>query len=183
MSEIYEPAEDSYLMVEALEEQIPTLLAKTPELKFLEIGCGSGINMQTALDLGIKRENIFGCDINKDAVKHCKKLGFTSVASDLFDKIEGKFDIIVFNPPYLPLDKDEPDFSKKITTGGLKGNEITLNFLEQAKEYLSEKGKIFLITSSLAKEVDFGMLGYEAKEILSKKLFFEKLVVWECLKV
>jgi len=50
MNEIYEPAEDSYLMSEALGAELPELLSKNPQLKLLEIGVGSGINLNIAKD-------------------------------------------------------------------------------------------------------------------------------------
>jgi HemK-related putative methylase len=187
---IYEPAEDSFLMSRILKEKIPSLIEKNSELKFLEIGAGSGIHLETAKKSGIKLENIFSCDIDKKSVSHCQLLGFNCIESDLFESFTGRlsvkgnlvplrFDIIIFNPPYLPEDVREPKDSRTATTGGKKGNEIILNFLKQAKNYLSENGKIFLITSSLAEEIDFKKLEYNAKEIGCEKLFFEQLCVLE----
>jgi len=176
---IYEPAEDSYLMSRILKEQVPNLLKQNSDLKFLEIGAGSGIHLETVFNLGIKKENIFSCDIDKKSVSHCNLLGFNCIHSDLFENISGKYDIIIFNPPYLPDDAREPKNSKTATTGGKKGNEIILRFLEQAKDYLKIEGKIFLITSSLAEDVNFEKLNYKAKEIGCEKLFFEKLCIWE----
>src|SRR3990167_8619190 len=94
MAEIYIPDEDSYLLSEVLRKQIPKLLANNKNLKFLEIGCGSGIQLQTAFDSGVKKSLVFSCDINHKSVKHCKKFGFNSVVSDLFEKIKGKYDVI-----------------------------------------------------------------------------------------
>ncbi|MEK6827597.1 MAG: hypothetical protein AABX99_03895, partial [Nanoarchaeota archaeon] len=68
---IYQPAEDSYLMSRILKEQIPNLLKENPDLSFLEIGAGSGIHLETAKSLGIKKENIFSSDIDKKSVSHC----------------------------------------------------------------------------------------------------------------
>jgi len=179
MSKIYTPAEDSFLMSRILKERIPLLLEKDNNLRFLEIGVGSGIHLETALSLGIKKENIFSSDINKDSVSHCGSLGFNCIYSDLFENIEGKYDIIIFNPPYLPEDSQEPEDSRLETTGGKKGSEIILRFLREAKEYLVKNGILFLITSSLADEISFNELGYSAKEIGCEKLFFERLCVWE----
>ena len=174
---IYQPAEDSFLMSRILKEKIPKLLSENQDLKFLEIGAGSGIHLETAKNLGVK--NIFSSDIDIKSVNHCKLLGFNCVHSDLFEDITGKYDIIIFNPPYLPEDSREPKNSKTATTGGKKGNEIILRFLNRAKNFLSFNGKIFLITSSLAENVDFEKLGYNAKEIGCEKLFFERLCIWE----
>ena len=176
---VYQPAEDSYLMSRILKRQIPYLIKKNPDVKFLEIGAGSGIHLQTALNEGIKNENIFSSDIDKRSVSHCSALGFNCIHSDLFEKIKDKYDIIIFNPPYLPEDAREPKSSRTATTGGKRGNEIILRFLIQAKSHLNKNGKIFLITSSLSKDVDFKKMGYDAKEIGCEKLFFERLCIWE----
>lgn len=179
MGNIYQPAEDSYLMSRILKEQIPLLLEKNPNLKFFEIGAGSGIHLETAYNAGIKRENIFSSDIDKNSVSHCNLLGFNCIYSDLFENIKGKYNIIVFNPPYLPEDSSEPQDSRISTTGGSKGDEITLRFLNDAKNYLEKDGKIFLITSNLAEQINFEELGYKAVELGCEKLFFERLCIWE----
>lgn len=176
---IYQPAEDSYLMSRILKDKLPKLLKENSDLKFLEIGAGSGIHLETAKSLGIKKENIFSSDIDKKSVSHCTLLGYNCIYSDLLENISGKYDIIIFNPPYLPEDAREPKSSKVTTTGGKKGNEIILRFLKDAKNYLKIDGKIFLITSSLAEDVNFEKLGYNAKEIGCEKLFFERLCIWE----
>ncbi|MFH1787547.1 MAG: HemK2/MTQ2 family protein methyltransferase [archaeon] len=176
---VYQPLEDSYLMSRILKERLPQILDKNSDLKFLEIGAGSGIHLQTASTLGVKKGNIFSSDINEKSVNHCQLLGFNCIQSDLFESINKKFNIIIFNPPYLPEEKNEPKESQVATTGGKKGNEIILRFLKDAKEYLEKDGKIFLITSSLAEKIDFNKLGYEAKEIGCENLFFERLCLFE----
>ncbi len=176
---MYQPQEDSYLMSRILKEHIPTLLKSNPDLKFLEIGAGFGIHLQTVSSLGVQKQNIFSSDINKEAVNHCDLLGFNCTHSDLFENIKGTYDIIIFNPPYLPEDARESKGSQLATTGGKKGNEIINKFLNQAKDYLNDDGIIFLITSSLAENIDFEKQGYHSKEIGCENLFFEKLCVWE----
>ena len=117
-------------------------------------------------------------DINPDAIKLLKKKFSKSkvVLSDLFSKVPKtqKFDLIIFNPPYLPnnsFDK-QPD-----TSGGKNGSEIINKFLKSAKKYLSKKGKIFLITSSFTKEIDWQ--DYEKKLLGENRVFFEEIYVWE----
>jgi len=74
----------------------------------------------------------------------------------------------------LPKDNGVKD---KAIYGGKKGSEIINKFLKQSKKHLKKDGRIFLLTSSLTKEINF--LDYEKKLIISKKLFFEKLFIWE----
>lgn len=171
--EIYLPAEDSFLLSDIIEKEIMKLSDKK-EIKTLEIGCGSGIQLQTLFKKGIKKENIFSCDINSEAVKHCKNLGFQSIKSDLFEKIKGKFNLIIFNPPYLPSHKFDRE---KDTTGGKKGSETINKFLKQAKSHLAKTGKIFLLTSSYTKGIKWG--AWKKRLVAQKKLFFEELYVWE----
>ena len=187
---MYKPEEDSYLMSRILKEKIPDLIKENPDLKFLEIGAGSGIHLETAFNTGIKKQNIFACDIDPEAVKHCQNLQFSCIHSDLFEQLKGgetvrgtlvphEYSIIILNPPYLPKDSREPKDSQRETTGGKKGNEIINRFLQQAKNYLEKNGKIFLITSSLAEDIDFKKYDYKFKEIGCENLFFERLCVWE----
>ena len=175
---IYSPAEDSYMLADALKRELSILIKKNKDLKFLEIGCGSGVILEGAEKAGVKRENILGTDINGEAVKHCKKIGFNCIKSDLFEKVKGAFDVIVFNPPYLPEDKREPKTSRRETTGGKKGSEIIIRFLKQAEKHLAKNGKIFLVTSSLAEELEFKKLGFKAQIVEMEKMFFEKIFVW-----
>lgn len=173
---IYQPAEDSYLLQDILKKEIPLILEENPDLKLLEIGSGSGIHLETAKDLGVKKENIFSADIDEKSVLHCSSLGFRCIQSNLFENIHGKYDIIIFNPPYLPRDSKEPEDSQTATTGGEQGNEIINEFLNEAKDYVNKNGKIYIITSSLSSHINWG----DWNKILlgSEKLFFEELFVW-----
>jgi release factor glutamine methyltransferase len=177
MPKIYSPAEDSFLISFVIKKEVPKLISKNLNLKVLEIGSGSGIQLKALLDSGIKKQNIFACDINSNAVEHCKRLGFNCIISNLFKNIKGKYDLIIFNPPYLPKDKLEDKESRLATTGGKRGGEIINKFLLQAKNHLTKKGVIFLLTSSLTKGINWKE--YKKKIISKQKLFFEELYVWE----
>ena len=174
MTLIYEPAEDSYLMQEVLEKNI-----SNQKIKVLEIWAGSGILLQVLLNINIK--DVMWADINKNAVKYCSDSGFNCIYYNLFSKIRNnkKFDLIIFNPPYLPKDKDdfEDKESKLATTGGKWGSEVINRFLKQAKSRLTKNGKIFLLTSSLTERINW--MNYKKRILVKKKLFFEELYVWE----
>ena len=49
--------------------------------------------------------------------------------SDLFENVHGKYDTIIFNPPYLPVERESPQWS-----GGKDGFAVTGRFLETAHE-------------------------------------------------
>lgn len=177
MTLIYSPKEDSYLLSEVLKKEISILLSNNRNLNCLEVGVGSGIQLITLKDLGVKKEKIFGVDINSNAVKYCKNLGFRCIKSDLFKNVKGKFDLILFNPPYLPKVKGEDKESELITTGGKSGSRVINEFLFQAKNHLNNGGLIFILISSLTKGVNW--LDYNKILVGEKSIFFEKLEVWK----
>lgn len=174
MSLIYEPAEDSFLVCDAVSQ-----LKNLEKKKILEVGSGSGVITEAIISKKAKEKNLTLVDINSEAINLLKKKFPKSniIKSDLFQKVDGKFDLIVFNPPYLPEDKSEDSGSKLATTGGKHGSEIINEFLKQSKSYLSKNGKILILTSSLTKKIKWQ--NFKKKKIASKKLFFEELYVWE----
>ena len=168
---IYEPAEDSYLILEQVNNY-----AKSG-MKFLDVGCGSGILARAAKNAGC---DVLAVDINPKCVEYVKQHGIKAIVSDLFENVEGKFDLIAFNPPYLPKDAREPADSALSTTGGEKGSEIIDCFLQEAHKFLNENGKILLLFSSLTLDVLdlFDMYGYKYEMISRQKLDFEELFVY-----
>lgn len=137
---IYEPAEDSFLLANEIKNY-----AKGK--KVLDMGSGSGIQAEYALKAGAS--SVLASDINKESIEHIRKKGIKSKQSNLFSNISGKFDLILFNPPYLPEDSREDKESRKVTTGGKNGDEIICKFLNEAYKHLSKKGEMLLVVSSL----------------------------------
>ena len=188
---IYKPAEDSYLLEETIKDYLKD---KDKSIKIIDMGSGSGIQAKACKDLGF--ENVLAVDINPEAVAHLKEQKLNVIKSDLFSEIKKEygngvqegakplaFDLIVFNPPYLPEDKREPEDSKLATTAGKKGYEIIIRFLKDVKNYLSDNGRILLLFSSLSKpEIIINKskeFGYKNNLLKSLKLDFEELFVYE----
>ena len=166
---VYSPGNDTYLMASVLEDE------DLEGLKCLEIGTGSGFLAEKMLEQGA--EKVVAVDINSEAVEEASKRlqkfdNFEVFRSDMFDEVEGKFDLVVFNPPYLPSEASEIG-DEEIWSGGEKGVEVTEKFLDEVPGYLSEDGEAFFVASSLADLSDLD--GFEV--VSSEKLWFEKLYV------
>lgn len=167
---VYKPAEDSYL----LQKYVSKLVA----WKVLDIGTGGGIQALTAAQKPEVTHVVAG-DINPEAIEAVKKRAseagvsqkMTFKVSDLFEEIEGRFDWIIFNPPYLPSEGSRGDIT---WDGGERGAETIERFLFGAKEHLTAGGSILLIYSSET-GITVGGYGYDWEILEDMPLFFERL--------
>jgi len=177
---IYEPKEDSYLL-----EQYVKKYSRNKNV--LDIGSGSGIQALAALKA--KAKLVTATDVDKESLAHLFSLAnsysnIKIIKSNLFSSLpkKKKFDLIIFNPPYLPQDSREDKESQRATTGGKFGDEVIAKFLKQSKDYLSPRGFILIIVSSLTpiKKIDKILSATYIKTVLEKKSFFmESLEVWK----
>ncbi|MDD3178020.1 MAG: methyltransferase [Candidatus ainarchaeum sp.] len=180
---IYEPSDDSFLFLEVLKKKI----SKT-YLDVLEIGPGSGI---LSFFLSYFSKNLILADIDLNVINYLKSFitkynleNVTIIYSDLFSNINKnlKFDLIVFNPPYVPSN------TKTIICddGGKNGSEIILDFINNLNIFLKDNGNCYLLVSTLnnidniKKNIIKNNLKYF--QVAEKKLFFEKLIVFEIRK-
>ncbi|MFB6193319.1 MAG: HemK2/MTQ2 family protein methyltransferase [Candidatus Nanohaloarchaea archaeon] len=169
---VYTPSEDTYFLRDYLRENIDL-----EDRKLLEIGAGNG---EISVFAAENNAEVTATDINRQALQKIKSkadesgLEIETVESDLFSEINKEYDIIVFNPPYLPGEEGLGD--EEIWRGGDTGVEVTERFLSQVERYLEDNGRFYIVASSLADHQslieDYGL------EILdSEKLWFEKLFI------
>jgi len=181
--DVYEPAEDSFLAADALSQII------TKGDTVLDIGTGCGI---LAIVAAKKARGVVATDVNPHAVK-CARLNakINGVANkievcrgDLFQPISKteRFDVVVFNAPYLPSSLTEQrTWIGRSWAGGSSGRQFIDRFIVDAPHYLKSNGKILLVESSLSNIDDtlkkFWEGGLEAKVVAEKKVAFETIVV------
>ncbi len=175
--EIYEPAEDSYLLQKYVK--------KYAKGRVLDVGTGSGIQAITAAKSSKVRE-VLAVDINSQALEQLKNKSVPKIRtlqSDLFANVSGHFDLIIFNPPYLPQDKGIAD---EAIYGGKKGWEISERFLEKVADHLSRDGFALFLFSSLTDKkkidqiIEHNLLVFET--LGQEKHSFETLYVYEVQK-
>jgi release factor glutamine methyltransferase len=171
--DVYEPAEDSFLLAESME------VSKGDTV--LDVGTGTGI---LALIAAGKAKRVLGVDLNPEAVRLARRNAKTNgvlnvkfLESDLFSKVSGKFNLIIFNPPYLPV--MEEGLLARSWSGGECGLEVVTRFLEGVKAHLKPAGRILLIVSSLnglsTVEGLFASHGFSSSVVALKKIPFETL--------
>lgn len=168
---VYPVREDTLLV----KRNLPEELAK---VRFLEIGVGNAEISLTAAERGTE---VTAVDINVDAVDYSRErfeeegLEAEVFQSYLFDQVDGTYDFIVFNPPYLsgPQVGDE-----EMWRGGETGLEVAEEFLERVSDYLAEGGKAWVVLSSRTHYRDL-VESFDLVEIDREKLWFETVFLFE----
>jgi release factor glutamine methyltransferase len=183
--DVYEPAEDSFLVADYLAQVV------REDDAVLDVGTGCGI---LAVVAARKAKNVFATDINPRAVKCAKLNAKTNRVNnkmdvrlgDLFRPIRKteKFDLIVFNAPYLPTAlSEQKTWIGRAWSGGPDGRQLIDQFIHEAPRYLARNGRILLVQSSLANVNEtlktFSEKGLEARVVAEKKFAFETIVVVE----
>ena len=178
--DVYPPEDDTLLFLEALKKEDCSGKEET-----LEIGCGCGL---LSLFMARRVVRVTGTDINEKAVELSKRNAELNeirnvefLVSDMFSKVEGNFDVILFNPPYLPTTEPPREAIDLSYHGGQEGRVLTSRFLKTFPQYLDAGGRVYLLQSSLSGIKDtlefLQKKRYSAKIIAEKNVFFEKLVV------
>ena len=183
---VYIPAEDSYLLAENLEIK--------ENQSVLEIGTGSGI---VAMYASRFSDNITVTDINFDACELARRNfeennieNIEILFGNLFEVVENrKFDVILFNTPYLPTEDDEvlENNINYAFDGGLNGRKIIDLFLNEVKNHLNDGGIVQMIQSSLSDNEEtlkkFDELGFIAEIKASEHFFFEDITLINAYKI
>ncbi|MGP1433542.1 MAG: peptide chain release factor N(5)-glutamine methyltransferase [Catonella sp.] len=148
--------EDVLIPEQETELLVEEVLKCCDDKSVLDLCTGSGC-IAISISLLGKPSKIVGLDISKRALEVAKENALLLKASavdflqsDLFDKINEKFDIIVSNPPYIETDvieKLQPEVRDYIPRLALDGDKDGLKFYrkisESAPKYLNKNAVIF----------------------------------------
>ncbi len=150
-----DPRSDSEALIEAV---LDLGLDLEAPLRVLDLGTGTGCLLLTILHL-FKKASGLGVDRSLDALttaeKNAKNLGLESRASfkqsSWFQGVDGKFDLIISNPPYIPmgdiaeLEPEVKDFDPIIAlSGGADGLACYNSIIPASVGYMAEGAFIAL---------------------------------------
>ncbi|KAK8806196.1 hypothetical protein WA171_007281 [Blastocystis sp. BT1] len=199
-SRVYEPDQDSFLFLDALEEEYSFLQTLHPSL-LLEIGPGTGI-ISSFLSRLLNKSNpvaTIAIDINLDACVITKQtyqqnsIPFTDVIrSNLLqcigERLKNAVDIIIFNPPYVPTSSEET-FLPSIESayaGGIRGREVIDVLLPNVSSILSQGGVFYLLLEQVNNPEEVTSIlertGLKGKLVLRKQCRGEELMIMKYTK-
>uniref|UniRef100_A0A1A8PV81 Methyltransferase HEMK2 n=4 Tax=Nothobranchius TaxID=28779 RepID=A0A1A8PV81_9TELE len=155
--DVYEPAQDSFLLIDALEKDAERLQRMSPCV-CLEVGSGSGV-VSAFLASVVGPSAVYICtDVNPAAAgctattASCNGVSLqpvlTDLAESLMPRLCGLVDVILFNPPYVVTPSEEVGGRgiEASWAGGERGREVTDRFLPAAAQLLSQRGLFYLVT-------------------------------------
>ena len=153
------PRQDTEVLVET------ALAMMKPECRLLDMCTGSGCILLSLAKLGTVAEGV-GVDISEGALKVAERnrenLGLPQVRlvhSNLFESVEGVFDMIVSNPPYIPTE-DIEDLMREVRDHephlALDGSKDGLLFYRKLAE---ESGRYLVPGGSLLFEIGYDQGG------------------------
>lgn len=142
--DVYDPAEDSALLAEAAVDRV------RPDDRVLDVGTGSGyVADRIAEAVGA---DVIGSDVNSRACRRARERGVETVRADLVAPFQDDaFDVVVFNPPYLPTppDREWDDPLERALSGGPSGRAVIEPFLATVGRVLGPDGTVLLTLSNV----------------------------------
>lgn len=168
----YVPAEDSLFLADYIQ--------KEKGHAALDTGTGSGFLAKILSD---SFELVVATDISTGALKKAHQTIGNCICCSSADAIHHYFDLAVCNLPYLPSEK----IMDPAVDGLEEGLGVATNIIKSASNVIRTNGKLVYLTSSLANYEELIRrtedLGFDAKIVAKKKLFFEELIIVECVKL
>jgi SAM-dependent methyltransferase len=139
---------DTYRYVAAMKRALSSPMLRRPVRRAVDVGCGAGPG---AIELALRCPDatVYGADINEDALTltgiNAGLNGADRVIpcrSNLLDGVDGQFDLVMSNPPYI-LDPDELPYRHG---GGRLGAELSIQIVNTALARLHPGGSLLLYT-------------------------------------
>lgn len=200
--DVYEPAEDSFLLLDALEKDMEVIKASKP-LLCVELGSGSGIIItalsklvgHNSLCIGVDVSKIACCVTQRTAIANKSNVDVLNM--NLLGSIKDhSIDLLVFNPPYVPSRVDKETEERQLEqekvlnssdnlirtwAGGVNGREVIDKVVEEIDRVLAPNGTFYLLLLKENKPNE--IIGDLKKRNFHAEIFMERRIIGEHLVI
>lgn len=174
--EPYLPGEDTFLLADIID--------RYPAKNSLEIGVGRGVITSYLAKMS---DYVVGVDISVYAIK---ETGRVLAELELLQKVDllmadaatsltpESFDLVVFNPPYLPSEET----TDRSVDGGRGGILVPVQWFTASLVVVKKAGRVLMVLSTASKleeAISIFSKKCSVKIVARRRLFFEELVVLE----
>jgi release factor glutamine methyltransferase len=210
LNHVYEPAEDTFALLDALEQDADELRNQDPRL-VVEIGCGSGC-VSTFMANILKSQskdglsatflctdiNPIALDATSETAKRNNMANELSVLQmnaldGLMQRCKGNIDILLFNPPYVPTFEEEEQMAQMKASiegswaGGSLGRRLLDELLPQLPQLLAQNGGRFYFVAIKQNQPEqlvqqLSSYGLTAKICLSRRAGREHLFIIRAIR-
>ncbi|BFZ57364.1 S-adenosylmethionine-dependent methyltransferase [Savitreella phatthalungensis] len=196
--DVYEPAEDSYALLDALEADRDWLVGRFTTPLLIDLGCGSGIagaflgshffpgGLAFAIDI-----NVLACEVSALTLRKARLTVATDVLqADLLSTVRDKsVDILLFNPPYVPTEVAEiyrdgdRNPLRAAWAGGQDGLWHVWQVVEELNRILTANGVAYLVLVARNRPIEFmAQCGMSAEIVLKRKAGREHLHILRLMR-
>lgn len=176
--DVYEPAEDTWLLARSIPVR--------PGTRVLEVGTGSGA---VAIHCARRGADVVATDLSPAALRLASKnarrngVRIQFLQADLLQGLRASaFDVVAFNPPYLPTESGErvPGPLNLAFDGGISGRDTLQRFLRGLR--IGARTVVLAAVSSLqdraAVENLFEASGLDAEAVADERFPFEAVTIF-----
>ncbi len=151
---VLDPRPDTELLV----ERVLADYGESAPFEFADMGTGSGA-IAVAILANRSKARAWACDISPEALqialanarRNAVSSRLVAVQTDFFDRLEGRFDLLVSNPPYIgsrdiaSLDREVRDHDPRLALdGGVDGLDAYRRILAEGAGVLKVGGRAYL---------------------------------------
>ena len=203
---VYEPSDDTFLMLDTIDQEASTIAQCQPSV-VVEIGSGSGcliVGLAQALvrhadRITPCRPNFFASDISAAANAATAQTASANgiivevMQMHLLDAMRpGTIDVLLFNPPYVPTSADEAERGQSTHdisatwAGGPRGRLVLDRLLPRLGHLLSPRGRFYLLGVRENDPSDVCVvlqsMGFSCRIVMERRAQNERLFVLEATR-
>lgn len=195
--DVYEPSEDTFLLLDALEAELPRLVGGNAPRLVVELGSGAGLVIAAVSRALQGGAHCVAVDINHAACRATQATAALNdarvevIRGDLLEcLLPGAIDLLIFNPPYVVTHADEicqGDGINRSYAGGARGRQVMDRLFPQLPRLMSARSCFYMVVIDENEPQEIaallGDLGFESSVVMRRRAGIERLSVMKFVRL